>query len=162
MDNFIPMPPQENVAAVSPQTEVILASGIEWGNDYEHVRYYENGKAGCLAHVREKAIHIFKQSAPVRWGEINLKTSVTQPFYARHKTEIPFFRIRLILKSNIIAFQKFALIPFSFIRQFSPSHGRGLLKNMNCFFSYMSQTASFSIFIITHMFIVISPFNPTC
>ena len=68
MDNFIPMPPHTDVAAVSPQTTVILASGIEWGNDYEHVRYYENGKAGCLAHVKKKAIHTFKQSAPVRWG----------------------------------------------------------------------------------------------
>jgi hypothetical protein len=90
MDNFIPMPPQENVAAVSPQTEVILASGIEWGNDYEHVRYYENGKAGCLAHVREKAIHIFKQSAPVRWGELTYKGKGNESEF---------------LKCNYIAFQ---------------------------------------------------------
>ena len=90
MDNFIPMPPQENVAAVSPQTEVILASGIEWGNDYEHVRYYENGKVGCLAHVREKAIHIFKQSAPVRWGELTYKGKGNESEF---------------LKCNYIAFQ---------------------------------------------------------
>ena len=43
MDSFIPMPSQSDVAAVSPQTTVILASGIESGNAYEHVRYYENG-----------------------------------------------------------------------------------------------------------------------
>lgn len=90
MDNFIPMPPQENVAAVSPQTTVILASGIEWGNDYEHVRYYENGKTGCLAHVKEKAIHTFKQSAPVRWGELTYKGKGNESEF---------------LKCNYIAFQ---------------------------------------------------------
>ena len=90
MDNFIPMPPQSDVAAVSPQTTVILASGIEWGNDYEHVRYYENGKAGCLAHVREKAIHTFQQSAPVRWGELTYKGKGNESDF---------------LKCNYIAFQ---------------------------------------------------------
>nr|DAL78696.1 MAG TPA: Major tail protein [Caudoviricetes sp.] len=90
MDNFIPMPPQTDVAAVSPQTTVILASGIEWGNDYEHVRYYENGKVGCLAHVRKKAIHTFQQSAPVRWGDLTYKGKGNESDF---------------LKCNYIAFQ---------------------------------------------------------
>lgn len=90
MDNFIPMPLQSDVAAVSPQTTVILASGIEWGNDYEHVRYYENGKSDCLAHVREKAIHTFTQSAPVRWGELTYKGNGNESEF---------------LKCNYLAFQ---------------------------------------------------------
>ena len=66
---------------------LVVLSG---GNDYEHVRYYENGKAGCLAHVREKAIHIFKQSAPVRWGELTYKGKGNESEF---------------LKCNYIAFQ---------------------------------------------------------
>lgn len=90
MDNFIPMPSQSDVAAVSPQTTVILAAGIEWGNDYEHVRLYENGKEGCLAHVKEKAIHTYQQSAPVRYGELTYRGKGNESNF---------------LKCNYIAFQ---------------------------------------------------------
>lgn len=90
MDTFIPMPSQTDVAAVSPQTTVILASGIEWGNDYEHVRLYDNGKAGCLAHVKEKAVDTFTQSTPVRWGELSYRGK-------GNETDV--------LKCNYIAFQ---------------------------------------------------------
>lgn len=90
MDTFIPMPPQTDVAAVSPQTTVILASGIEWGNDYEHVRLYDNGKAGCLAHVKEKAVVTFTQSTPVRWGELSYRGKGNESD---------------VLKCNYIAFQ---------------------------------------------------------
>ena len=90
MDNFIPMPSQSNVAAVAPQTTVILASGIEWGNDYEHVRYYDNGKTGCLAHVRAKAVKTYTQSTPVRFGELSYRGKGNE---------------NEILKCNYLAFQ---------------------------------------------------------
>lgn len=90
MENFIPMPSQTDVAAVSPQSTVILASGIEWGNDYEHVRLYNNGKAGCLAHVREKKVAEFTQSTPVRWGELSYRGQGNESD---------------VLKCNYIAFQ---------------------------------------------------------
>lgn len=95
MDNFIPLPSQTNVAAVAPQSTVILASGIEWGNDYEHVRYYENGKTGCLAHVRAKAVKTFTQSTPVRFGELSYRGK-------GNESEV--------LKCNYLAFQN---LPYS-------------------------------------------------
>ena len=95
MDNFIPLPSQTNVAGVSPQTTVILASGIEWGNDYEHVRYYDNGKAGCLAHVRSKAVKTYTQSTPVRFGELSYRGKGNESD---------------VLKCNYLAFQN---LPYS-------------------------------------------------
>lgn len=95
MDNFIPLPSQQNVAGVAPQSTVILASGIEWGNDYEHVRYYENGKTGCLAHVRAKAVKTFTQSTPVRFGELSYRGK-------GNESEV--------LKCNYLAFQN---LPYS-------------------------------------------------
>lgn len=69
-----------NIKKVQPQTEIYLASGIEWDNNYIHVRAFSSA-TNLLNHVISKVpddkFHI-QNSAPVRTGNLTVRIEANE------------------------------------------------------------------------------------
>lgn len=69
-----------NIKKVQPQTEIYLASGIEWDNNYIHVRAFSSA-TDLLNHVISKVpddkFHI-QNSAPVRTGNLTVRIEANE------------------------------------------------------------------------------------
>lgn len=69
-----------NIKKVQPQTEIYLASGIEWDNNYIHVRAFSSA-TDLLNHVISKLpddkFHI-QNSAPVRTGNLTVRIEANE------------------------------------------------------------------------------------
>ena len=69
-----------NIKKVQPQTEIYLASGIEWDNNYIHVRAFSS-VTDLLNHVISKVpddkFHI-QNSAPVRSGNLTVRIEANE------------------------------------------------------------------------------------
>lgn len=69
-----------NIKKVQPQTEIYLASGIEWDNNYIHVRAFSS-VTDLLNHVISKVpddkFHI-QNSAPVRTGNLTVRIEANE------------------------------------------------------------------------------------
>lgn len=69
-----------NIKKVQPQTEIYLASGIEWDNNYIHVRAFSS-ITDLLNHVISKVpddkFHI-QNSAPVRTGNLTVRIEANE------------------------------------------------------------------------------------
>ena len=61
-----------NVGAVAPSAEVIIAKGIEWDDDYIHVRPYSSATE-LVNHVRSKAVWQSSACAPVKEGKFSFR-----------------------------------------------------------------------------------------
>lgn len=71
-DIMIPLPNQSDVGAVAPQSTIIIANGIPWTNDYNHVRLF-GSKSELLNFVKSKQVASFTSSTPVRWGDLTYR-----------------------------------------------------------------------------------------
>lgn len=79
-DGMLLMPEQESVYPLNPQSQIILASGIPWTNDYNHVRLFDS-KDDLLSFVRSRAIITFSNSTPVRWGTLSYRANGNENTY---------------------------------------------------------------------------------
>lgn len=81
-DDFIKLPESidKNINPVQAQTEIYLASGIEWDNSYIHARAFAS-VGDLLSHVISKIpspdYHIVK-SAPVRTGNLTVRIQANE------------------------------------------------------------------------------------
>lgn len=71
---MIPLPVQSDVGAKPPQSTIIIANGIPWTNDYNHVRLF-GSKSELLSFVQSKQVATFSSSTPVRWGELTYRAN---------------------------------------------------------------------------------------
>lgn len=78
MDRLITMPPQGNVVAKSPTTELRLYSGVPWDNSYAHVRLYQS-QSDLLKHLDNWRVTpsggqgSLSQLSPIRVGDLDVK-----------------------------------------------------------------------------------------
>lgn len=73
-DIMIPLPTQSDVGATPPQSKIVIANGIPWTNDYNHVRLFGN-KSELLSFVQSKQVATFSSSTPVRWGDLTYRAN---------------------------------------------------------------------------------------
>ena len=71
---MIPLPTQSDVGAKPPQSTIIIANGIPWTNDYNHVRLFGN-KSELLSFVQSKQVAAFTLSTPVRWSDLTYRAN---------------------------------------------------------------------------------------
>lgn len=75
MNDFIDFPDNIDMAvgAIAPSAEVIIAKGIEWDDDYIHVRPYDSVQE-LVNHIRSKAVWQNDNCAPVKEGKFSFRT----------------------------------------------------------------------------------------
>lgn len=77
MNDFIDFPANIdlNVGAVAPSAEVILVQGVEWDDNYIHVRPF-NSQNELLKYLRGKQVYSTVSSAPVKEGRYTFRPPV--------------------------------------------------------------------------------------